>query len=500
MPHHLPLRANLGLPVHSAGHSKPSHHGEGEMKSRWFRFAVIVLLVIAASLLLGSVWPSSQGAGNVDSLKAALSQAGFLVPQQDGKLAEFDMIPVCCAAASQYKCMYNNVNAPYLCSRVVPPGPGESNVTLPPNNFHLGQNEALILVGQTPPPMAYFSYTVFMGTRRTTRFPYNYGNFSLVNDYVADSINNLTVHTSGPPYDPFNRQMLLFIVADQQVEARVREAARTAGYPPSMFNTIVLPPAILHLGVDAKADSFFLVQRTALPRQQEALDEYLTHSQTLLRVTLQDPAWQPKPIPVPRVAVRGTGRTELDLVPAVDALGEAIKARYGGNAAEQRVDWLNWEGFTGLQEEFNEMAPSGDALGPRTAAQFNLPSGKGNFAIVYGVNHQATGKATYSSFTLYEDNLWLGLDTVTNPQYAGSATDYLPADYPDVDKLYAWKIAWDCEGDVHCVTVKNPGCATLNLADASPYRIIFRLYVEPATKTGPEIREIAFDRVLLFKP
>jgi len=471
---------------------------EVEMKSRWHSIAVVVLLAISASLLLGSVAPSSQVKGDVDSLKAALKQAGFLVPQKDSVLASFDMpSEVCCPADAKFKCMYNNVNAPYLVSKVEP-GPGEVTVPLPNNNFHLGQNEALILIGQTPPPMAYFSYTVFMGSRRTTRFPYNFGIFSLVNAYVADSINNMTVHTSGPPNDPFNRQMLLFIVADQEVEARVREAARKAGYPPSMFNTIVLPPAVLHLGVDAMADSFFLVQRTAVPQEQAALDEYLTHSQTLLRVTLQDPAWQPKPIPVPKVAVRGTGQTELDLVPALDALGEAIKARYPDKVAtEQKLDWYYWEGFTGLQEEENQMAPSSDAVGPRSLP-FKLP--KGSFAIVFGVNHHATGKTSYSSFSLYEDTLWLGLDSVFDRQYAGSATDYLPADTPDVDKLYAWKIAWDCGDDPHCMTIKRPDCARLTLTDESPYKIIFRLYLEPATKTGPEIREIAFDRVLLFQP
>ena len=198
------------------------------MKSRWHSIAVVVLLAISASLLLGSVAPSSQVKGDVDSLKAALKQAGFLVPQKDSVLASFDMpSEVCCPANAKFKCMYNNVNVPYLVSKVEP-GPGEVTVPLPNNNFHLGQNEALILIGQTPPPMAYFSYTVFMGSRRTTRFPYNFGIFSLVNAYVADSINNMTVHTSGPPNDPFNRQMLLFIVADQEVEARV---ARRRGRP-----------------------------------------------------------------------------------------------------------------------------------------------------------------------------------------------------------------------------------------------------------------------------
>ena len=473
------------------------------MKSHWHTFAVVVVLVIAVPLLLGSVAPGSQEARSVDSLKAALGQAGFEV--NDGELASFDPTTLCCKPGSPIKCMYANVDAPYLCSTYVPLGPGEVQMQLLPNNFHLGQNEALILVGQTPPPVAYFSYTVFLGTRRTTRFPLKNGDYTMMNAYVADSINNLTIHTSGPPKDPYHREFLLFIVADQQVKARVQEAARRAGYPPSMFNTIVLPPAVLHLGVDQDADTFWLTQRTAVPRDQQALDTYLAQKQTLLRVTLQDPAWQPDPIPVPRVAVRGTGQTELDLMPAVDALGEAIKAYYSSaQVTEQPVDRMYWEGFTGLQEEINEMGPSGDAVGPRTAGQFFLPSG--DFAIVYGVNHEATGKATYASLALYEDNLWIGLGSAYSKDFPGSVAAYLeglPPDNPAVqnaDKLYAWKLAWDCGGEANCLPIENPGCANLNLTESSPFKIQFRLYVEPATKTGPEIREVFFDRVLVFQP
>ena len=49
------------------------------------------------------------------------------------------------------------------------------------------------------------------------------------------------------------------------------------------------------------------------------------------------------------------------------------------------------------------------------------------------------------------------------------------------------------------MTITEPDGARLTLTDESPYKIIFRLYLEPATKTGPEIREVLFDRVLLFK-
>lgn len=77
--------------------------------------------------------------------------------------------------------MYNHVDTPYLCSVPVPPGSGEPAMPRLPANFHLGQNEALLRVGQTRVQVAYFSYTVFLGTRRTTRFPLENGNYSMMN-------------------------------------------------------------------------------------------------------------------------------------------------------------------------------------------------------------------------------------------------------------------------------------------------------------------------------
>ena len=73
-------------------------------------------------------------------------------------------------------------------------------------------------MGQTPPPVAYFSYTVFLGTRRTTRFPLKNGGgagetaitatLSSVDPYVSISDNLSFYPNIGPgatvaPSDPF---------------------------------------------------------------------------------------------------------------------------------------------------------------------------------------------------------------------------------------------------------------------------------------------------------
>jgi hypothetical protein len=465
------------------------------MKSGRFTLTVMILLVVSVPLLLGSATANNQGRGSLDRLKDALASEGFLVPQKDGVLSAVNVTDLCCSNKIP-TCLYNNFNAPYMTITSLPKGPGETDKALFPDNFRLGPNEAIILSGRTPPPMTYFSYTVFLGLRTDTRLPPVDGDGTNMNAYIGDAINNLTIHTSGPPKDPFGREILLMLVADRKVAERVQEAARRAGYPPSMFNTIVLPPAILHLGVDDMADTFYLLQRTAEPEAGQALKDYLAEPQTVLRVTLQDPDWQPDPFPVPPVAVHGTGQTEMDLMPAVDALGEAIKTEY---ASELVVVPFPLQGFTALQQEMDGEAPGSDALYAWMGGSFKLPQPDG-FVVIYGVNHAASGKATYSSLALYEDSLDLGLLSVDSPQYAGSATDYLPPEYPNVDKLFAWKLAWDCNGESHCTPIVNPGCPPLDLNGDSALKLAFRLYLENVTKTGPDYREVVYDRVLVFTP
>ena len=50
-----------------------------------------------------------------------------------------------------------------------------------------------------------------------------------------------------------------------------------------------------------------------------------------------------------------------------------------------------------------------------------------DFVIAYGVNHQKTGKVTYSSVSVYADKLrWMGVATMLSRSFGDSASHYLP--------------------------------------------------------------------------
>jgi hypothetical protein len=191
--------------------------------------------------------------------------------------------------------------------------------------------------------------------------------------------------------------------------------------------------------------------------------------------------------------------------------------------------------FVGLQRGIDVFGASRDNVSITSYPSFRLRDDKDEFVIVYGVNHQTTGKATYASFTPYVDkDRWFGLKdgTTTSNNYdatgnpGDSARRFLCPDDAskcpaDVQYLYAWKVARQCNGEPYCMPLKdefvsmdgqpyecylydwykdptNPiGLFDLNAADIN---ITWRSYMEPATNVGPDDNELLYDRLIYFGP
>ena len=104
--------------------------------------------------------------------------------------------------------------------------------------------------------------------------------------------------------------------------------------------------------------------------------------------------------------------------------------------------------YVGLQRGIQMLGAGRDTNYLATYPNFMLREGVDEFVIVYGVNHQTTGKVTYSSVSIYADkDRWFGPKngTLLSPAFEGSAERYLPDD-PDAQYLYAIKVARHCDG------------------------------------------------------
>jgi hypothetical protein len=519
------------------------------MKVNKRSFVVVVVAVVAVLALLSAASAqapvkdrSASGTANwsaldkVDALKETLQRAGFSLTE--GQFTYWDMVQATCegklpeAGNNPWPSVYLSLQLPPH-SGVQPP--------LPIDRFwQLGEDEAIVLVGQTPPGVKYFGYqTIAM---LVPGIPHRMG------VPVGDAINIGTINTIGP--DKNNAPVVYIVTGNRETERRVRAAALKAGYPAAIINVEAISPVIAPLGIGAEGSWFALALRLAVNLDPTAVQNYGRNPPyKAFRVTPDQPL-QNDPEPVPVLRVRGTGHTEMALYPSLKLLRQAILDRYTGMPAEE-LDTKITQGtvwpdnhevicekpFVGLQRGVDVWGTSRDNASLTSYPNFRLREGEDEFVIVYGANHQATGKATYASFTPYVDqDRWFGLKdgTITSNNYdAGrqpgdSARRFLCPDDPskcppDVQYLYAWKVARHCNGEDFCLELnaefvdmdgesyecnlydwyENPWDPPLigpfDL-DAADINITWRTYAEPATNVGPDDNELLYDRAIYFGP
>jgi hypothetical protein len=434
---------------------------------------------------------------------------------------------------------YNNVQ-PYM--TVVLPGavgdpvPWENTTRALPVTYLLRQDEALLVVGSTPPPMAYFSFQTFLFARynpASNNYPAPanlYAPYEVAFAYVGDTVNSLTVKTTGST--PYNRPMAFISTGNRQTQERLRAALLASGYSDAIINTETLPSSLLRFGY-TNDDQFLFLWRSAIAVGGDAaMDAYQTKvadpNLSPLRVFRVRPKTEfpSDPLPAPVLRTRGTGHTEMDLYPTMEKLRQGILAHYrdelGFNAEELDTAWSDSpdfypEGYPAIQRGAVYLGPGQDGSGGygrdanyRVSSWFDL--GPNDFAIIYGVDHAATGKATYSSASVYLDKaLTVGVSSADSADFAanpGTANSYLPGD-SSADKFFVWKVARSCNGEPACLEARlvrpqdiaacAPSGAPPKVAPDAPVRIGFRQYAEPATKIGPADVELLYDRVIVFR-
>jgi hypothetical protein len=399
--------------------------------------------------------------------------------------------------------------------------------------WQLGADEAIVLIGQTPDPAAYFSYQTILGKLPDDPKTKDIDESDKILGLpIGDAINIETINTIGP--NPFNRPIVYIITGNRSMEQQMRAKALAAGYPAAIINVEVIAPALAPLGYGEAGSFFLMAHRIAVPEDPNLLQEYLRNPPyRVFRITPPSPL-QDDPEPVPVLRVRGTGHTEMDLYPALKELREAILKEHEGmkgmlpTELDTKVFELPLIGvivekpYVGLQRYTAMLGGTRDTNYLSTYRGFMLREGIDEYVIVYGVNHQMTGKVTYSSVSTYVDLIrWFGVGTMlsTDPDFAGSARHYLPNN-PAADMLYAIKVARNCNGEDHCLEVRkdfvdidgNPyPCVLEDLIppieepheldlDEEEMFFVFRSYMEPSTLVGPDDNELLYDRAIYFGP
>ena len=523
------------------------------------------LVVVALSVTLVAT-PVRTTAGremkaleNVPRFLNKIEQAGF--SWQEGAFLYVDPIKETCEG--RYPTAMGNNPWPSAYFQLQMPNPEDAGYPLPiAAQWQMEQDEAIVIIGQTPPAVRYFSIQTWAQLGPATDpSPPPLGTRTLIGSAFGDTTNNLTIHTTGK--NPFSRLIVYIIVANRETESRVRAAARAAGYPDAIINVETLSPVIAPLGIGPEGSILVTLQRNAVPSDQAEFEKYVRRS--IPGDPLYDPPYRAfrlspveelaaDPFPVPTLRVRGTGHSEMDLLPALKSLRQAILAKEAEldpalpakelgirfwqdpmPTANGQLEFID-EPWAGLQRGEYSYLGSRDTNYFQTYPYFKLRSDVDEYVIVYGVNHHTTGKATYESFSVYVEPTFgtgreIGLGTVSDPHFdeAGppgdSAREYLqPGDpyYEYADMLFAWKVARYCapEDLPYCLEVGNPtdingvpynnNCNPQINLDIEPddprpswatdVFVVFRGYMEPATAVSPDSNELVWDQAIYFGP
>lgn len=436
---------------------------------------------------------SAGSAGSVSNLIAGLENDDFTV--QEGAFLLPDLSSCCDEGKS---CSGNNPSSPYGTFQL-PPAPEQTAIN--PNAdaqgwsqvWRLREDEAVVYVGVTPPKARYFGFTPYLFDRDLGD-PERHIAFASLSETLNNGVIGVDSSAGGGVFD---RPVVIVAAANAETDARVRGALRAAGWPEEAINTIVIDPAKSQFGLEEEADTFGLLFRVAVFENEAEGEQYLAALPgTVLRVT-PNTALPASPLPSPTVRPKDTSHDESGLSSSLNQLGAAIVAAYPDYDAKHLVvtegtpdpDACIQGTSVCAGDNRDTIYPS---ILPRVLFQQDT-----DFYVAYGVNHAMSGKASYANASVYAMHHLVGVASVTDAQYAGSATDYVPSG-PNTDQLYAWKIARDCGTDPHCLSVPDAGCPT-GVQTGELGAIAFRLYLEPTTHTAADPSTVILDRIIRFE-
>lgn len=463
-------------------------------------FQRLAALLVPCFALAPGVFPQPPGQDMraLAAFQSALNQDGFQVSQ--GVAAILNLVAGWCAGTPLPgfdHALYAN-DQPYL-QLLIPKSAQEPEQLA--GAFQLGPREAVVLIGQTPPRAKYFGFHAYLRTRVRPD-----GTRQSLWNSLGDAVNNLTVKTTGPT--PFNSPVVLIFTPDQGTDARVRAALQRAGYPAAILNTVVFPSSMLTLGEGNSADQLFIAMRNAMWEKQAEGDAYIGNPpMSIFRVTPRVEATA-SPFPAPKLRVRGTGQTEMDLMNGLRRLRQGIvNANPGLYSQELNTHITAYEGYDMMQRGVDSWGNSRDAVyivagyAPEFDSVERVTLADDEFLMVYGVNHAATGKASYHSIVFYSGEVGkVPIGRIDDTVFAGTAARYLNGDAAGQGPLYAYKVARDCRGEANCLTLGIEKCSRLTIGPDTVLGLFVRMYLEPSTKVAPVMPELLYDRVMKFSP
>jgi hypothetical protein len=480
--------------------------------------------------------------GGIRNFKEILEHRGFIV--QKGRLSFIDLLKL----ASEGKidtAFANNAGAPYAAYLLPPapnqePSPGQKppkyydpfnpdnyppniNYVLPGVFYKLRPDEAIVLIGLTPPPAMYFSFRSYLGFVEnkwqkdycdTVTGDCRTGYYHFIGASMGDQISNSFIWTDstpcGSPGVPFDSSTIIITSADRCINNQMRDALVEAGFDPGIMNNDNIPINLVNMGLERGKDTFMFAMRAAIFQNPDIGWDYIYNLDryfTVLRVTPEIARPTINPWPIPALKKREICTTEFQLVPTardtLDYLRNEIICKYKTPEYDiVDLDLNLWilDGFEGILQDRNVLIDDRDSVYIRTST-FELASDD-DFVILYGVNHTQTGFATYFNGSFYGEEVLNGVvaaNVTDEQQYP--ADEYFPGCYENAKNYYVIKMARKPEEGNEVIipySTGNPKGSAFGVDNNEAAFIGFRIYVNQITKVAPALFDIIWERAILF--
>ncbi|MCK7523863.1 MAG: hypothetical protein MZV64_42710 [Ignavibacteriales bacterium] len=315
-----PLRARTSLTA-TAEHYI-SFGGHEMFSVKFFRSLAVVALILCSSQAFSQ--QAAQHQGSIEKFTANLSRAGFGVAK--GSMAQMDPAQLCCEGISWG--MHFNKLTPYIAVKIPP-----IETSLPV--FQLRPDEAVVVIGVTPPEADYFGYQLHLGERT---FPHGRGDVLRTaqgsscqrggcrqpahhqDDWTGpiQSAGGVHLHARPEHRSPGSRRP-----AKRRLSRRDYQHRRGSG-----------PDAEPRPGPEAErlAADYSSHKDVRGPGWRRKHVAAFSGPQPPLRAFRITPAGgaSPRLHQTPALRIRGTGRTEMDLTPSLGQLRQAILKSFSG--------------------------------------------------------------------------------------------------------------------------------------------------------------------------
>ena len=410
--------------------------------------------------------------------------------------------------------------------------------------WHMKANEAIILLGTTPPECKYFSFSNYLYSRH---FPKDWkpspgfmeqqhylncpdGNEADRCEIFAsldDSINldrglNLSKNK-------FNSSFALILAQSKEATIYARKGLIEAGVSEDLISNYSFPASKLNLGINTHDDTFITVMRTAFYTDLNQANNYFKSVPfRVMRMELKDNKITPynrKKLVNRKTKYNDASKAGVTLSQMKRVVINVVKSvirniTNSNNWYIQITDTVSGvpdNGFDCINKGRMCLADCRDTLYPFSTKIYRkskicqlenitcngvmdgkLTNDESDVLITIGINHALTEMSSYTSMSIYDATYLWGVYTVGDEMLNDTVWKYINfSDYNDdislqvLPYIYVYEIRRSCKNVTNCINV--PSTPSSNVKAVIPLNdpvvVTERMYNNPITHVGPELED-----------